>query len=183
MNACPNCQHMLNPYDYRGVHLTECSHCHGLWFDRDELRKAKDQTDDDLRWLDFDLFGDASNKFQTKTGKKECPRDSTILNSLTYADSKIIIEVCPKCQSVWLDADEFQKIIEYLEHIVISKPANEYTKATLKEFTEIFTGPENRISELKDFLSVAHLLNMRVAIENPWIITLSENIYRYFPIR
>ncbi len=33
-----------------------CSKCAGVWFDQDELRKAKDQTEPDLNWMDFEIW-------------------------------------------------------------------------------------------------------------------------------
>lgn len=184
MLKCPKCEHNLKPIDYKGVKLDECENCKGKWFDRDELRKAKDRTDDDLRWLDFDLFDETANKFTTTTPSQLiCPKDGSEMTSLTYEDSKVTIDKCNQCQGVWLDNQEFEKIIKYLENIVISTPASEYAKETVKEFSEILTGPENRISEIKDFLSVLWFFQLRLAVENPWTIELSDKINKYSPLR
>jgi len=183
MLKCPKCNHNLKEITFKGVKIDECENCKGKWFDRDELRIAKDRTDDDLRWLDFDLFDDNADKYHASPSQKRCPKDSTQLTSLQYIDSKVIIEKCDKCKGVWLDHDEFEKIIKYLENLVISKPASEYAKDTLKEFSEILTGPENRISEIKDFLSVLWFFQLRLAVENPWTIELSDKINKYSPIR
>ena len=155
---CPKCNGNFNQSDLKGVKIDECEKCNGKWFDRDELRKAKDRTDDDLRWLDFDLFDDNDQKYEAKSSERKCPKDSSNMTSLTYRDSKVVIEKCDSCKGVWLDNNEFEKIIKYLEHIVIATPASEYEKETLKEFSEIFTGPENTISEIKDFMSISNFL-------------------------
>lgn len=154
MLKCPKCEHNLKEITYKGVRINECENCKGKWFDRDELRKAKDRTDDDLRWLDFDLFDDNADKYHASPSQRKCPKDSTTMISLQYMDSKVVIDKCNTCEGVWLDSDEFEKIIKYLEHIVILQPASQYAKDTLKEFSEILTGPENRISEIKDFFAV-----------------------------
>jgi len=180
---CPNCQHNLKQNDYKGVKIDECENCKGEWFDRDELRKAKDRTDDDLRWLDFELFDDKANKYTTAPSERKCPKNSSEMSSLTYQDSKVVIDKCNICKGVWLDNHEFEKIIKYLEHIVVATPSSEYGKETLREFSEIFTGPENTISEIKDFMSIANFFSIRLQVENPWTIAMSENINKYWPIR
>lgn len=179
----PNCKHNLKDIDYKGIVIDECENCKGKWFDRDELRKAKDRTDDDLRWLDFDLFDEKPNEFTSTPSQKKCSKDDSDMRSLTYEDSKVVIDKCNKCESVWLDNQEFEKIIKYLEHIVISKPASEYDNEVVKEFAEILTGPESTISEIKDFLSVMNFFTIRLAVENPWTITVSESIQKNWPIR
>jgi len=101
------------------------------------------------------------------------------MTSLTYMDSKIVIDKCNTCKGVWLDKNGFDKIIKYLEKKVISESSSEYAKDTLKEFQEIFNGPESKVSELKDFLAVINLFQMRLAVENPWVTQISQN----WPIR
>ena len=180
---CPYCQNNLKQLDYKGVKIDECGNCNGKWFDKDELRKAKDSTDDDLRWLDFDLFDEKEHKYNASPSKGKCPQCFSSMISLTYMDSKVVIDKCNKCQGVCLDNKEFEKIIKYLENIVVSEPASEYVKDVAKEFEEIFKGPENRISEIKDFLAIMKLYQLRLSVENPWTIKLSQSIDRYWPIR
>jgi len=105
------------------------------------------------------------------------------MTALQYMDSKVVIDKCNRCEGVWLDSEEFEKIIKYLKHIVISQPSSQYAKDTLKEFSEILTGPENRISEIKDFFAVLWFFQLRLAVENPWTIKLSDKINKYSPIK
>lgn len=180
---CPKCDHILKVIDFKGIQLDECENCNGKWFDSDELRKAKDRADDDLRWLDFELFEDKAYKYNTSSTMLFCPKCRSDMIALTYVDSKVIIDKCNKCMGVWLDGQEFEKIIKFLNKIVISLRASQYAKETVKEFSEILTGPENRISEIKDFLTVLWLFQLRLAVENPWTIELSNKINKYSPIR
>lgn len=173
---CPNCGKQLKPTTYLGLKIEECNSCGGMWFDRDELRRAKDNQDADLQWLDFELFEDKKEKYREVKGGKVCPKDNTKLVSKTYAESKVGIDVCEKCQGVWLDKTEFEKIIKYLVNIVTSKPASEYAKETVKEFEEIFTGSESRISEIKDFIAVVKFFQLRLAVENPWTTQVSQAV-------
>jgi len=47
---CPACQDKLEPINCKDIAVDECISCKGRWFDRGELRRAKDKEDDDIRW-------------------------------------------------------------------------------------------------------------------------------------
>ncbi len=173
----------MHQIDYKGVKIEECEQCNGKWFDRDELRKAKDRTDDDLRWLDFELFDDSADKYTTSPSERKCPKDSSEMTALTYMDSKVVIDKCNKCEGVFLDGKEFEKIIKSLEKLLVTTSASEYGKQTIKEFSEIFNGSENTISEIKDFMSITNFFTLRLQVESPWIMALSEKITTSWPIR
>jgi len=148
---CPDCRASLRKIDYRGIEIDECTKCKGRWFDRDELRKAKDKTDDDLRWLDFDPFGDKADTLSVASKGKSCPKCSTAMPSLKYKDSGIVIDKCGTCKGIWLNHGEFARIVKHLENSVLTKSASEYAKDAFKQFVEVATGPEGVISEVKDF--------------------------------
>lgn len=180
---CPDCQQTLKPIDYKGIEIDECIKCKGKWFDRDELRKAKDRTDDDLRWLDFDPFGKDAEQLSLASEGKACPKCSKKMSTLKYMDSKISIDKCPNCKGVWLDPGEFVKIIRFLEDRICTETAKTYVKDTFKQFTEIFKGPEGTVSEIKDFLAILYLLNLRIAVENPELAKTAQKIYQFTPFR
>jgi Zn-finger nucleic acid-binding protein len=163
--ACPSCGDSLAPKDYHGVTVDECKRCRGLWFERDELRRAKDDTDEYLRWLDFDVFS-GENKFDASPGTRNCPKCSQPMSSLKYMHSTVQIDACDQDHGVWLDRGEFGKIIAYLEKLENTMSAKEYRRSALTEFKEILTGPESQLSEVKDFLAVVRLLRMRISVEN-----------------
>jgi Zn-finger nucleic acid-binding protein len=180
---CSNCQIELKAVDCKGIVIDECDKCKGKWFDRDELRKAKDRTDEDLKWLDFDPFGEDAEKLSMVSEGKMCPKCSNKMSSLKYMDSEVVIDKCPGCKGVWLDPGEFMKIIEYLKDRIYSETAKGYAKETFKEFVEIFTGPEGVVSETKDFMTVLYLLQLRIAVENPKLAETARKIYDVIPFR
>ena len=180
---CPYCLGELEPIDCKGIEIDECISCKGRWFDRDELRKAKDKQDDDIRWLDFDLFGKDAEESSARSEGKICPKCSQMMSSLKYNTSSIIIDKCDYCGGVWLDHGEFERIINYLEDTVLATSAKDYAKDTFKQFVEIFTGPKGKITEIKDFLAVLNLLKKRMGVENLKVIEVSQKIYKYTPFK
>ena len=123
---CADCSRDLEQVDFRGIAIQECPRCQGRWFGRDELQKAKDATDEDLRWLDFDPFCEKSNRFTTSPERKSCPACAAEMTSLAYARSGVIINKCQQCHGVWLHSGEFRKIIGYLESLIVSESSSRY---------------------------------------------------------
>ena len=72
MRKCLRCKVDLKQKEYKSVMVDECQKCGGIWFDRDELRKAKDNTDDNLRWLDYDPFTTNNNPVTTNLSCPDC---------------------------------------------------------------------------------------------------------------
>ncbi len=179
---CPNCQSTLEQIDFRGIVVNECPHCQGRWFDREELQKAKNNTDEDLCWLDFDPFIKKKRHFNIiPEDGGACPKCAQTMISLAYANSGVQIKKCEQCRGIWLQDGEFKKIIGYLENIVTTHSASEYVADSFKQFLEIITGPEDRVSEVKDFLVVLKLLKLRAAIEHSKIAETTNKIYQYLP--
>ena len=104
-------------------------------------------------------------------------------SSITYETSAVAIDKCATCRGIWLDHGEFEKIVKHLEEAVSTKSASEYAKDAFTEFLEIATGPEGRISEVKDFLVVLKLLELRIAVENPRIAEAAQKIYQLWPLK
>ena len=179
---CSNCQTELEEINFRGIKVNECRDCQGRWFDRNELRKAKDNTDEDLRWLDFDPFTVRGEGFYVVSKKgAACPKCSQPMSVTTYANSGVIVDKCEQCEGVWLQDGEFKKIIAYLEDLITSESASEYVIDSFKQLIEIVTGPEDKISEVKDFLVVLKLLKLRAAVEHSKIAATTNKIYQYLP--
>jgi len=163
---CPRCHTESRKRGISTVEVDECPQCKGLWFGKDELRKAKDQTDADLRWMDFELWKH-QDRFHVAAKPVRCPACDVPMAAVTYDKTDIEVDCCPKCWGVWLDGGEFEKIIDALGGELESLPASKYVRASLEEAREILTGPEGFISEWRDFLTVIRMMEYRILSENP----------------
>jgi hypothetical protein len=105
------------------------------------------------------------------------------MDAIAYDQSKVAIDRCARCLGVWLDHDEFEQIVKYLELTLAAKSAREYATLTFHEFCRIFIGHEGIESEVKDFLAVLKLLEQRVAIEHPGLVRAYQRIYALAPFR
>ena len=165
---CPICKKNLTSALFYNVEVDYCSRCLGVWFEEDELRLAKDAKDEDLKWLDIDLWKDRK-KFKISYGIRLCPSCRLPLYEVYYGDSGIIVDVCNLCHGIWLDRAEFKKIIDWLRQKADYEILNNYVKNLLKEFAEIFIGPETLREEILDFLTILKILNYKFATKHPII--------------
>ena len=165
---CPLCKIEMKKVIFYGVEIDYCPQCLGLWFEKDELSQAKDEKDQDLKWLDIDLW-QKRTKFKISQTQKYCPVCSTPLYAVRYNDSQIEVDVCNLCQGIWLDRGEFKKIVDYLKEKGKEEILKNYFKNLVKQGRGIFTGPETFRSELTDFLMVLKLLNYKFTVQHPTI--------------
>ena len=181
--TCPNCKKDLILFDLKGIKIQECASCKGKWFARDQLKLAKDRQDDYLRWLDFDPFGQDAAQLSVSSQGKQCPGCARVMSSLTYSQSKIIIDKCASYEGVWLEHGELVRIIRYLENTMMNASAAELMRGTFRQFIEIFKLKNGIVPEVKDFLAVLYLLELRIAAEHPTLVKTSQGIYKYTPFK
>ena len=179
---CPCCNTDLKRKMIKDVEVDECNKCKGIWFEDDELRKAKDSTNSDLNWMDFEIWKH-KDKSQARARNLACPQCDQTLVAVDYADTGVEIDYCPECKGTWLDKGEFKKVIDALTNELLTKSFSEYIKASLEEAKEIITGSESFVSEWKDFTTVFRMMQYRLFVENPKLLDTTINIQRINPIK
>lgn len=162
---CPNCNIDLETKPAGPVEVDACPQCQGVWYEGEELRLAKDASDTDLKWLDFEIWKDWDS-LELNLTKILCPQCSQKLVSVKYAETPVEIDCCPTCKAIWLEEGEFAAIVDALKLEMVSKPFSQYVKASVQEAVEIVTGPESLTSEWKDFRTVLRLAQYRLLAEN-----------------
>ena len=182
MKSCPKCKIQLKPKDIGPVEVDECDQCKGVWFDKDELRQAIDITDFDLNWMDFEIWKH-EDKFKAKASEINCPVCKTPNQIIDYGSTAVEVDYCPSCQGVWLEENEFKKIIESLEQELVSKTFSEYIEASIEEAKEIITGPESFMSEWKDFITFLRMMQYRLFVENPKLLNTITAVQNVNPLK
>lgn len=180
---CPDCAIELAPKDYKDIEIHECKNCGGKWFERGQLKSAKDNENENMRWLDFDPFGEDAEELSIVSEGKKCPKCSKNMTSLKYSKSSVIIDKCRDCEGVWLDSGEFPKIIQYIENVINTESAREYSIETFNQFIKVLTGSENVGSEIKDLMALVKLLEIRIAAEHPKLANTIQAIYKNIPFK
>jgi len=158
---------------FHNVEVDYCPVCLGIWFDKDELRLAKDDKDKQLNWLDFDIWRDKS-KFKISSSNRKCPVCRVGFVEVGYDDSKVKVDFCKHCQGIWLDRGEFKQIMVYLIRKYDYEILHRYVKNTVVQLWEVFTGPQKFREELEDFLMILKLFNYKFVVQHPWLNYLIE---------
>ncbi len=165
---CPKDRHGLRAAALGDIRVDRCRECGGAWYDRDELRLLKDrESHRDYRWIDVDLWRDRRKFGARQATRYSCPRDGTRLTTLRYDEIDISVDICGRCGGIWLDAGEYDRIIQELEKIVDSSTVDDYLKDVREEVLAVIRGPEGPVSELRDLAKVLYLLELRFGIEHP----------------
>jgi len=172
---CPNDNENLEKVLFRGVEVDYCPRCLGIWFDKDELRLAKDFRDEKINWVDVDLWRDKGN-FSVSHSKKHCPACRAVLVETKYDQSKTKIDFCKNCQGIWLDRGEFKQIINYLKSKSDYEILHHYAKNLIKEMWEVFSGPETFREELADFFTLLKLFNYKFVVQHPHLTELIADL-------
>lgn len=176
---CPLCKENLDRAIFYGVEVDFCPVCLGMFFEDDELRLAKDEKDDELRWLDIDLWK-KEDGFKLKKSKKICPKCRFPFYETIYggedifplSDQRVEVDICYHCHGIWLDRGEFKKIIEYLRARADYEIFKNWAKNLKEEFWEIFVGPETFREELLDFLMLLKVLTYKFSKRHSFLAFL-----------
>lgn len=170
---CPACSGKLSKYKIFKIEIEGCPACGGVLLDQGELRKLKDSVSKnwtyDLRWMDDEVEAIEGASFVPS--RRSCPKCAdTKLMATCFGDSSILIDACPACHGVWLDGAEFQDILGHLRSKLLGASSKELAAKAYEEIKEIWSGPENVISEVLDAkVAVAALLEW-VVFEHPRLV-------------
>jgi len=99
---CPKCKESdltENKVKGRAILVDLCRGCKGIWFDRNELESLL-------------KIAVKSIKIPSHARKQpfDCPRCRKPLYAFSYPHTMVIVDMCPQCEGVWLDATEFKEI-------------------------------------------------------------------------
>lgn len=172
MKSCPSCRRELRSTALGAVQVDECPACRGLWFEDQELRLTKDQSDADLAWLDFDIWRHPE-RFQRTARARPCPScPGREMVALQYDSTGVTVDGCEGCHGLWLDRGELERIVRALTEELRTKSLRDYVRASVEEARELFTGTESLASEWRDLRAVLRLLELRFFVENPKLLSI-----------
>lgn len=182
MKKCPKCGIELKEKIIGPVNVDECESCKGIWFEKGELHEAEEVVDENLNWLDFEIWKHPEN-FKAKETDLKCPVCDINTVIIEYGHTGVEINYCQSCHGIWLDKGEFPKIIESFEDEIADKTFSEYLHASLHEAKEIVTGHESLMSEWKDLSSILRLMQYRLFVEKPKLIETLVDINTLNPFK
>jgi Zn-finger nucleic acid-binding protein len=171
-DRCPACGALLDVFALPSVEFEACPRCKGLWLDKVELRKLKDNLGDGgLYWLNREI--EEIEKAAMMPCIRPCAKcPDTIMISVVFGASSAIVDWCRKCHGLWLDHREFEAILQYLRDEagkVTSKELKHEVAADLKETVQ--GGSGSRLEKLADTEAALHALVFTTIFEHPKLFT------------
>jgi Zn-finger nucleic acid-binding protein len=119
MHTCPRCGTPLAATSYEGIDLETCGRCQGRWLYADDLKALVDTPSDHTAFTE-DGAGRQAPGFggppAAERGYLACPACGAAMEHVNYAgDSGTLIDRCPGCGGIWLDAGELEKAREAVQ--------------------------------------------------------------------
>jgi uncharacterized protein len=108
---CPRCEQDLSTVRVGSLETDICHSCAGIWFDRFELSKV-DEAHELLGEFLLDELATHNRILVTTSPRLQCPKDKdVVMMRRSFSPTQpIMIDECPACGGVWLDADELSAI-------------------------------------------------------------------------
>lgn len=180
--TCPVCESALVDQRLGAIEARKCPECGGLWLTEEGLRRAKDEADPQLRWMDFELW-EHPERFRVARRDRRCPGCGDPLVELAYAETGVTVDFCPRCRGVWLEAGELDDIVTALQEEAETMEAGDYVRASLQEARDLVDGPRSLSSEWKDLVAVLRMLQYRVLADHPRLAEAVAEVQRDAPFR
>ena len=103
--TCPRCGIALAAARYGGVDVEVCARCGGRWLDPEHLKTILDEVEPP----------EAASAVQAVPRRAKeglpCPSCGGGLEPFNYAgDSGIVLDRCPACGRIWMDAGELEQV-------------------------------------------------------------------------
>lgn len=115
---CPKCDHTMEPVEFgTDISLMRCAGCKGLFCDSGTLQMMRDQ------WLADTVLDTGSASEGARHNQVmdiPCPACNTIMKRVEDMEQvHVILDVCPSCDGVFLDAGELTdlKNVTLMDHI------------------------------------------------------------------
>ena len=171
---CPADGAALDRYVLSRIEFEGCPTCHGMWLDKDELRKLKNKVNDgQLHWLNREV--NDIERTSMISSSRVCPKcPSSKLRSVMFGHSGVVIDWCSDCQGIWLDRSEYDSICEYLRSEATSATREQIAQELAHDLKKIVTGedPESRLAELGDTVAALEALANAAIFDHPALFSL-----------
>ena len=149
---CPVCKTHLRVIDAADLELDQCPDCHGIWFDKNELRPFIEfalEHRDDIVDAEYDT---ARLRFSVPGGDEHqwsCPACHGAMTKFHYAvDSNVVVDRCPICEGLWLERGDVSRLTSFFKGDPNTDRANEVYAAFVSEHGRVWSGIEG----LRDFM-------------------------------
>src|SRR2546426_386041 len=128
---CPKCGYDLITGEWHGIEVDQCTHCHGVWFDKGEVENLLQHESGIINRVRSEYFArrdaellrqqrEAVRKTQTEAERRshhmKCPKCGYDL--ITGEWHGIEVDQCTHCHGVWFDKGEVENLLQHESGII-----------------------------------------------------------------
>jgi Zn-finger nucleic acid-binding protein len=139
------------------IELDQCDSCGGIWFDKAELFRARQDEAEKIEALNTDML---KNPSMMENSRLICPRDQTALYRFTdrYFPKDIILARCPACEGIWLNRGLFSRYQSFRQELKRTKEKSPEDKELEERISNLIEAhqsehPSATLDRLGKFLS------------------------------
>lgn len=100
---CPKCNSELEILNVKGLNITYCKECKGMWIKYSTLKKMGEMLD-----LKTDIINPIEMEtINVKEEARKCPECSKMMEKVYF--NGIIVDKCSQCNGIWFDNGELSK--------------------------------------------------------------------------
>jgi uncharacterized protein len=102
------------------IEINECPQCSGIWLDRNELEQIQNTVEKDHSVKAELTFNKGAKAFHVQNQLDEnrlgCPNCKELMFKKEHGfTSQVVVDLCPFCKGLWLDAGELQELEIFFE--------------------------------------------------------------------
>lgn len=136
---CPVCNSDMIDVEYNRIELDYCTHCHGVWFDAEELELLLVSLGLENHGLPLDNIRHAPET-KTPEKKRKCPICRLKMKKTALGhEPEIVVDVCPQRDGLWFYGGEVNHLVK---QVAKRPPAKEESEQQVIDFLgEVFQAP------------------------------------------
>lgn len=159
---CPACANPLHQVRIEDAHYHCCRTCHGIWTDAGLLPAI----------IRHAAPSNALRKrAQSPTRTRRCPACHGKMEQSIYSfDSGIVIDACPRCNGIWLDAHEAEQIAAYLGADDPREPAAQALCQEVRQTHALHAGLDVDTAWPSFMVSQLPLPDADALAQRPWVL-------------
>lgn len=127
---CPVCRQSMLDIEYNNIELDYCEKCRGVWFDAGELELLLELEKPDIFIKEMLEKGEV----RYDEDKRKCPLCAQKMKKSTLGqEPKVLIDVCPRAEGIWLDGGEVGQLRKQLGKQPKAGPSTQKVVAFIEE--------------------------------------------------
>lgn len=124
---CPICSEPLGDFPHRGVRVSVCRACSGVWLDHDEILPYLDRAADEAAGRGEGPSGEAGRRRLVRRadpgfdGEVFCPRCNTVARPEPVGPHGVLAQRCVQCRGLWIERGRLERLAAWFREAPVTQ--------------------------------------------------------------